>query len=164
MNYTLVLFCFASWMFLSFSAALHITSHTIDNFLLDEYDYVIVGGGISGLVVANRLSEDSNTTILVIESGELDGRESKVVAPGYIGLLPPSPYGKSVVTAPQNFLDGKTRSISQGRVIGGGSVTNGLCWTRGAAADFDAWEELGNPGWGWQNLLPYFKKVTRASS
>ncbi|GJC79046.1 dehydrogenase xptC [Colletotrichum liriopes] len=147
MNHTLVLFCFASWMFLSFSAALHITSHTINNFLLDEYDYVIVGGGISGLVVANRLSEDSNSC-----------------RPGYIGLLPPSPYGKSVVTAPQNFLDGKMRSISQGRVIGGGSVTNGLCWTRGAAADFDAWEELGNPGWGWQNLLPYFKKVTRASS
>ncbi|KZL81691.1 gmc oxidoreductase [Colletotrichum incanum] len=159
MDYTLVLFCFVSWMFLPLSAALHITSHTIDNFLLDEYDYVIIGGGISGLVVANRLSEDSNMTVLVIESGELDGRESKVVAPGYIGLLPPSPYGKSVVTAPQNFLDGKKRSISQGRVIGGGSVTNGLCWTRGAAADFDAWEELGNPGWGWQSLLPYFKKV-----
>ncbi|GKT47335.1 dehydrogenase xptC [Colletotrichum spaethianum] len=165
MNYALVLFCFISWTLLPFSASLHITSQTVAKFLLDEYDYIVVGGGISGLVVANRLSEDLNTTVLVIESGELssDGRESKVVAPGYIGLLPPSPYGKSVETAPQTFLDGKTRSISQGRVIGGGSVTNGLCWTRGAAADFDAWEELGNPGWGWQSLLPYFKKVARAS-
>lgn len=91
-----------------------------------------------------------------------DGRENKVITPGYIGLSPASPYGKSVVTTPQNFLDGRTRGISQGRVIGGGSVTNGMCWTRGSAADFDGWEELGNPGWGWNSLLPYFKKVKRA--
>ncbi|KAK6220309.1 gmc oxidoreductase [Colletotrichum tabaci] len=159
MDSTLVFFCFVSLVLLPFSSALHITSQTIDNFLLAEYDYVVVGGGISGLVVANRLSEDSNRTVLVIESGELDGRESNIVAPGYIGLPHPSPYGQSVVTAPQNFLDGKTRSINQGKGIGGGSVVNGMCWTRGAAADFDAWEELGNPGWGWKGLLPYFKKV-----
>ncbi|KAJ0162546.1 Oxygen-dependent choline dehydrogenase [Colletotrichum tanaceti] len=159
MDSTSIFFCFVSLVLLPFSSALHITSQTIDNFLLTEYDYVVVGGGVSGLVVANRLSEDSNRTVLVIESGELDRRESYVVAPGYIGLPHPSPYGQNVATAPQNFLDGKTRSIGQGRGIGGGSVMNGMCWTRGAAADFDAWEELGNPGWGWEGLLPYFKKV-----
>ncbi|KXH40091.1 GMC oxidoreductase [Colletotrichum simmondsii] len=159
MNSTLALLVFLSWVLLPISNALHIADETIDKFLLEEYDYIIVGGGLSGLVVANRLSEDTNTTVLVIESGELDRRESRVIAPGYIGLTPPSPYGKSVTTAPQTFLDGKTRGISQGRVIGGGSVTNGMCWTRGSAADFDAWEELGNRGWGWKSLLPYFKKV-----
>ncbi|OHF02206.1 GMC oxidoreductase [Colletotrichum orchidophilum] len=178
MNSTLALLIFLSWVLLPFSKALHITDETVGKFLLDEYDYIIVGGGLSGLVVANRLSEDTSSkspssslprsrrsltslqaTVLVIESGELDGRESKVVAPGYIGLTPPSPYGKSVTTVPQKFLDGKTRGISQGRVIGGGSVVNGMCWTRGSAADFDAWEELGNRGWGWKGLLPYFKKV-----
>ncbi|KAK1640860.1 GMC oxidoreductase-domain-containing protein [Colletotrichum phormii] len=159
MNSTLALLVFLSWVLLPISSALQITDETIDKFLLDEYDYVVVGGGLSGLVVANRLSEDTNTTVLVIESGELDNRESRVIAPGYIGLTPPSPYGKSVTTAPQKYLDGKTRGISQGRVIGGGSVTNGMCWTRGSAADFDSWEELGNRGWGWNGLLPYFKKV-----
>ncbi|KAF4425980.1 Dehydrogenase xptC [Colletotrichum fructicola] len=151
-----ILFCFALSLLLPYSNALHITNQTIDKFLLDEYDYVVVGGGLSGLVVANRL-----TTVLVIEAGDLDRREGRVIIPGYIGRTPPSGYGQDVLTAPQTFLDGRTRDINQGKVVGGGSVVNGMCWTRGAAADFDAWEELGNDGWGWDGLLPYFKKVER---
>ncbi|KAI8179581.1 Dehydrogenase xptC [Colletotrichum sp. SAR 10_75] len=154
-----ILFCFALSLLLPYSSALHITNQTIDKFLLDEYDYVVVGGGLSGLVVANRLSENSDATVLVIEAGDLDRREGRVIIPGYIGRTPPSGYGQDVLTAPQTFLDGKTRDINQGKVVGGGSVVNGMCWTRGAAADFDAWEELGNDGWGWDGLLPYFKKV-----
>ncbi|KAK1999083.1 GMC oxidoreductase [Colletotrichum falcatum] len=161
MDYTLALVSLVFWMFLPLSDALHITNQTIDKFLLTQYDYVVVGGGTSGLVVANRLSEDSNVTVLVIERGDLDARESYLIAPGYIGLQPPSPYVTSVGTAPQNFLDGKTRGIAQGKSIGGGSVWNGMCWTRGAAADFDGWEELGNAGWGWQSLQPYFMKVEK---
>ncbi|KAI8162069.1 hypothetical protein K4K49_013062 [Colletotrichum sp. SAR 10_70] len=156
-----ILFCFALSLLLPYSIALHITNQTIDKFLLDEYDYVVVGGGLSGLVVANRLSENSDATVLVIEAGDLDRREGRVIIPGYIGRTPPSGYGQDVLTAPQTFLDGKTRDINQGKVVGGGSVVNGMCWTRGAAADFDAWEELGNDGWGWDGLLPYFKKVER---
>ncbi|KAF4875101.1 Dehydrogenase xptC [Colletotrichum siamense] len=151
-----ILFCFALSLLLPYSSALHITNQTIDKFLLDEYDYVVVGGGLFGLVVANRL-----TTVLVVEAGDLDRREGRVIIPGYIGRTPPSGYGQDVLTAPQTFLDGKTRDINQGKVVGGGSVVNGMCWTRGAAADFDAWEELGNDGWGWDGLLPYFKKVER---
>ncbi|KAL0944494.1 GMC oxidoreductase [Colletotrichum truncatum] len=147
--------------FFSTSDALHITDETIEKYLLLEYDYVVVGGGISGLVLANRLSENSNATVLVIEAGKLDRRENRVIIPGYIGRVPSSGYGHNVLTAPQTFLDGKPRNINQGKVIGGGSVVNGMCWTRGSAADFDAWEKLGNPGWGWSNLLPYFKKVER---
>ncbi|KAK1962555.1 GMC oxidoreductase [Colletotrichum sublineola] len=161
MDYTLALVSFVFWMFLPFSDALHITNQTIDKFLLGEYDYIVVGGGTSGLVVANRLSEDPNVTVLVIERGDIDARESYIVAPGYIGRQPPSPYSTSVGTAPQNFLDGKTRGILQGRVLGGGSLWNGMCWTRGSTADFDGWEELGNAGWGWQSLLPYFMKVEK---
>ncbi|KAH0437369.1 hypothetical protein CcaCcLH18_03931 [Colletotrichum camelliae] len=156
-----ILFCFALALLLPYSSALQITNQTIDKFLLDEYDYVVVGGGLSGLVVANRLSENSDVTVLVIEAGELDRREGRVIIPGYIGRTPPSGYGEDVRTAPQTFLDGQTRDINQGKVVGGGSVVNGMCWTRGAAADFDAWEELGNDGWGWEGLLPYFKKVEK---
>ncbi|KAJ0340860.1 hypothetical protein COL922a_002988 [Colletotrichum nupharicola] len=164
-----ILFCFALSLLLPYSNALHITYQTIEKFLLDEYDYVVVGGGLSGLVVANRLSENPDgiypfanyATVLVIEAGDLDRREGRVIIPGYIGRTPPSGYGQDVLTAPQTFLDGKTRDINQGKVVGGGSVVNGMCWTRGAAADFDAWEELGNDGWGWDGLLPYFKKVER---
>ncbi|KAK2763406.1 gmc oxidoreductase [Colletotrichum kahawae] len=156
-----ILFCFALALLLPYSSALQITYQTIDKFLLDEYDYVVVGGGLSGLVVANRLSENSDVTVLVIEAGELDRREGRVIIPGYIGRTPSSGYGEDVRTAPQTFLDGQTRDINQGKVVGGGSVVNGMCWTRGAAADFDAWEELGNDGWGWGGLLPYFKKVEK---
>ncbi|TDZ58601.1 Dehydrogenase xptC [Colletotrichum trifolii] len=161
------MFSLSIWVFLIIplllpvSNALHITNHTIDKFILSNYDYVVVGGGLSGLVVANRLSENPNTTVLIIEAGELDRREDFIVTPGYIGRSHPTPYGHSLTTTPQTFLDGKTRNISQGKVIGGGSVMNGMCWTRGSAADFNAWEELGNPGWGWDGLLPYFKKVER---
>ncbi|EQB58549.1 hypothetical protein CGLO_01198 [Colletotrichum gloeosporioides Cg-14] len=156
-----ILFCFTLSLLLPYSSALHITNQTIGKFLLDEYDYVVAGGGLSGLVVANRLSENSDATVLVIEAGDLDRREGRVIIPGYIGRTPPSGYGQDVLTAPQTFLDGKTRDINQGKVVGGGSIVNGMCWTRGAAADFDAWEELGNDGWGWKGLLPYFKKVEK---
>lgn len=62
--------------------------------------------------------------------------------------------------APQEFLDGATRVFTQGKAVGGSTIVNGLVWTRGSAADFDAWEHLGNPGWGWMDLLPYFRKVS----
>lgn len=62
--------------------------------------------------------------------------------------------------AAQTFLDGKSRTFSQGKVVGGSTIINGLVWTRGSMADFDAWERLGNPGWGWLDLLPYFRKVS----
>lgn len=62
--------------------------------------------------------------------------------------------------AEQEFLDGKARTMSQGKVVGGSTIVNGLVWTRGSVADFDAWERLGNPGWGWNGLLPYFEKVS----
>jgi choline dehydrogenase len=82
-----------------------------------------------------------------------------VTVPGNIGEENPSRYEWAVTTTPQRFLDNATRTFNQGRVVGGSTVTNGLCWTRGSAADYDAWENLGNPGWGWEGLLPYFLKV-----
>jgi choline dehydrogenase-like flavoprotein len=68
-------------------------------------------------------------------------------------------YYYNYTTTPQTYLDGLTRTISQGRLVGGGSSVNAMVWQRGFKADFDAWVDLGNDGWGWDDLLPYFKKV-----
>ncbi|KAI1748192.1 GMC oxidoreductase-domain-containing protein [Xylaria castorea] len=126
--------------------------------LRKSYDYIVVGAGIGGLVVANRLSEDASVSVLLVEAGELDDRAEDVTVPGNVGQENPSRYESTMTTTPQEFLDNRTRSFPQGRAVGGSSIMNGLCWTRGSAADYDAWRNLGNPGWGWTDLLPYFLK------
>ena len=68
-------------------------------------------------------------------------------------------YDWNLGTAPQTFLDGQARPFPQGKVLGGGSILNAMVWNRGGADDFDSWERLGNPGWSWEDMLPYFKKV-----
>ncbi|KAK4035410.1 hypothetical protein C8A01DRAFT_38093 [Parachaetomium inaequale] len=133
------------------------------NKLLSSYDYIVVGGGVSGLVVANRLSEDANVTVLVLEAGELDSSSDIVTVPGLIGHGFPPAYNWNLTTTPQEFLDNNTRDYGQGHVVGGGSILNGIVTTRGARADYDAWQALGNPGWGWEDMLPYFKKSEKFS-
>ncbi|OTA58336.1 GMC oxidoreductase [Hypoxylon sp. EC38] len=129
----------------------------------DRYDYIIVGAGIGGLVVANRLSEDPSVSVLVIEARDLDDGAEDVSVPGNIGFEDPRRYEVKLDVAAQKFLDGKARVLSQGKAVGGSTIINGLVWTRGSAADFDAWEHLGNPGWGWSGLLPYFQKSEKFS-
>lgn len=86
-----------------------------------------------------------------------------VEVPGLIGVSNWREYDWNLTTANQSSLDGKTRPYNLGRVVGGSSVVNGLCWTRGSRSDYDGWEKLGNPGWGWKGMLPYFKKVRAIS-
>ncbi|EME43096.1 hypothetical protein DOTSEDRAFT_63380 [Dothistroma septosporum NZE10] len=123
--------------------------------LLSSYDYVIAGGGTSGLTVANRLTEDPAVTVLVIEVGQLDQGEPGVVVPG---IPPPDKYKRDYTSTPQAGLLNRTSQLYTAEVVGGGTVINGMFFNRGSAEDYDAWEQLGNPGWGWEGLLPYFKK------
>ncbi|KAK3332733.1 hypothetical protein B0T19DRAFT_381350 [Cercophora scortea] len=122
------------------------------------YDYIIVGAGVSGLVVANRLTEDSRTSVLVIERGDFDNKPEAIV-PWYGNLLDTSVL-MNPTSAPNAKLNNATTSIAVPAVVGGGSVVNGMGYIRGSKADYDSWEALGNPGWGWSGLLPYFRKGT----
>jgi len=80
--------------------------------------------------------------------------------PGFVGRHNLA-YDWNITTAPQEYLDNNSRPYCQGHVVGGSSILNGLVTTRGASANYDAWQELGNPGWSWRDLLPYFMKVCR---
>ncbi|KAF2795925.1 GMC oxidoreductase [Melanomma pulvis-pyrius CBS 109.77] len=122
------------------------------------YDYVIVGGGLTGLVVANRLSERSDRTVLVIENGYVDKGVRTLVPQFANSNNDPDMY--NITSAPDANLGNVGYKVLVGNVVGGGSVVNGMAFDRASAADYDAWESLGNDGWGWSDLLPYFKKST----
>ncbi|PSK59293.1 Cellobiose dehydrogenase [Elsinoe australis] len=119
--------------------------------LLPSYDYIIVGGGPSGLTVANRLSEDPNINVLVIEAGQADQAEPSVRSPFLAGQNIGSTYDWNLTTVPQTALDGTSRPISQGWVLGGGTVIGGLIYERPSRGDID--------DWGWDDLEPFFKKA-----
>lgn len=96
-------------------------------------------------------------TVLVIERGRLDNHEPAVMVPGLLNL-DTTPYWYNLNSTPQPGLDNHTFQVPAAKVVGGGTIINGMFFDRGSAADYDAWEELGNPGWNWNSLFPYFKK------
>ncbi|KAL2429009.1 Dehydrogenase xptC [Exophiala dermatitidis] len=122
------------------------------------YDYIVVGCGVSGLVVSSRLSENEDVTVLCLEAGSLDHYEDEIMIPYYIGLQPYGFYEWGIYTAPQTQLDGVSRHIPMGKGVGGSSLINGMVWNRGNQRSFNAWNDVGNSGWGWNALLPYFEK------
>ncbi|KAL1619147.1 hypothetical protein SLS56_010235 [Neofusicoccum ribis] len=126
--------------------------------LRESYDFVVAGGGTSGLTVADRLTEDPDVSVLVIEYGPLDQHEDSVLVPGLLDL-DKTPYWFNLTSVPQEGLNNNTFQVPAAAVVGGGTVINGMFFDRAAAVDYDVWEQLGNPGWGWKGLLPYFKKA-----
>lgn len=92
-----------------------------------------------------------------MQKGNSDGQEPGVLVPG---ILPPEKYSRNYQSIPQPGLNNRSSPVYSAAVVGGGTVINGMFFNRGSAQDYDAWEALGNPGWGWKDLLPYFKKVS----
>jgi choline dehydrogenase len=90
---------------------------------------------------------------------ESDQYEEHIQVPQFIGDDIGSMYDWNVTTTPQTQLDGATRPLPLGKAVGGGSIINGMVWNRGNQDDYNAWQALGNDGWAWDDLLPYFKKV-----
>ncbi|KAF6822282.1 choline dehydrogenase [Colletotrichum musicola] len=128
----------------------------------NTYDYIIAGGGTAGMVLASRLSANPAHSVLVVESGMPDNYEEAVMIPrfypGATGFAPGTPYDWNLTTVPQDNLQGRTVNLTQGHAVGGSSTINAMIFDRGMPSNYDAWAALGNEGWDYQGLLPYFKK------
>lgn len=123
-----------------------------------EFDYIIVGGGPGGCVLANRLSENPKNKVCLIEAGGPDKSNLIHVPIGIVGMVPTGMANWRFETVPQAGLNGRAGFQPRGKVLGGSSSINAMVYTRGHAYDYDHWAALGNEGWGYQDVLPYFKK------
>jgi len=121
-----------------------------------EFDYVVVGAGTAGCVLASRLSEDGRNRVCLIEAGG-SNRHPFIAIPAAVGCAIMSPkFGWGISTVPQPHLGGRRVPLPRGRVVGGTGSINGMAYFRGPAKDFDDWAAAGNPGWSYAELLPYF--------
>ncbi|NQV60133.1 MAG: GMC family oxidoreductase N-terminal domain-containing protein [Alphaproteobacteria bacterium] len=125
---------------------------------MDIFDYVVVGAGAAGCVLANRLTEDDAASVCVLEAGGKDRHPFISIPAGFVKTLYSDRFVWPFVTEPSAALAGRTVAIPQGRVLGGSSSINGMVYNRGQVADFDTWAQMGNRGWGFDDLLPYFKR------
>ncbi len=131
--------------------------------LSTQFDYIIVGAGSAGCVLANRLTENGRYSVLLLEAGGSDNR---------FWIQTPIGYGKTFYDPAVNWMymtesdpgiNNQRSYWPRGKVIGGSSSINAMVYIRGQAADFDGWRDMGNAGWGWQDVLPYFKKSETCS-
>ena len=127
----------------------------------ESFDYVVVGGGSAGCVLAARLSEDERATVCLIEAGPRDRNPFIHIPAALFTLMRHKTLNWRYQTAPQVRMGGASVYVPRGRVLGGSSSINGMVYVRGHPHDYDDWAAAGNPGWGWDDVLPYFVKAER---
>ncbi|MDF5709727.1 MAG: GMC family oxidoreductase N-terminal domain-containing protein [Nostoc sp. S4] len=124
---------------------------------MSEYDYIVIGAGSAGCVVANRLTQKCETTVLLLEAGNPDTKP-EIQIPLESPNLPRSELNWGYFSQPEPYLNNRKIFCPRGKVLGGSSSINSMIYIRGNHQDYDCWQSLGNPGWSYQDVLPYFKK------
>ncbi|MCP5432731.1 MAG: GMC family oxidoreductase N-terminal domain-containing protein [Alphaproteobacteria bacterium] len=125
----------------------------------ESYDYIVVGAGSAGSVLASRLSEDGHARVLLLEAGGSDAHPWVKIPIGYLFAHGNPRLDWCFSTEPEPMLAGRALRYPRGRVLGGSSAINGMIVMRGQAADYDRWRQAGNAGWGWDDVLPYFRRL-----
>ncbi|MBY8975377.1 GMC family oxidoreductase N-terminal domain-containing protein [Rhodobacteraceae bacterium NNCM2] len=127
--------------------------------MTDIFDYIIVGAGSAGCVLANRLSADPKVRVCILEAGPSDWNPLIHMPVGFMKLMNNPTYNWLYETTPGEWTGGRKVAIPRGKTLGGSSSINGCIFNRGTESDFDHWAQRGNPGWGYQDVLPYFKSL-----
>jgi choline dehydrogenase-like flavoprotein len=131
---------------------------------MEHFDYIVIGGGSSGCVVAARLAGDGGAKVLMLEAGHSNRHPLLDMPPGIFKMINGSKFMKYHKTTPQAHLDSRVHDIPQGNVLGGGSSVNAQVYMRGRPSDYDEWQEIlrgnnDNVGWGWNDVLPHFHRM-----
>lgn len=129
------------------------------NNVTETYDYLIIGGGAAGAILANRLSASGHYSVCLLEAGPSDRHPFIHIPAGFIKMIFNPAYTWQFTTEPSELTLGRRIPIPQGRVLGGSTSINGLIHNRGQRDDFDHWARLGNKGWDYESILPYFKRT-----